>query len=187
MIKNDYILTSSDRIQNALDEAPGGAQERQRKNIQMSKQLDKVIAGKQRPKRLTSPVRPLAQCYVDSITRNSSFSPIKRRLLHLYLSTYVKRIPCYMKDSSTKNIETTTDDLPKSWLLKRKRQDSRPSKHKTLLTRLLSPKKLRSKTEIKVKKKVLLKKTQFSTTVPKQKESSKEEPPTKRGKMEERQ
>ena len=142
MIKNDCILTSSDRIQNALNEAPGGAQEHQRKNIQMSKQLDEVIAGKQRPKGLTNPVRPLAQRYVDSITRNSSLSPVKRRLLHSYLSTYVKRIPWYMKDSSTKNIETTTDDLPKSWL-KRKRQDkvdSRPSKHKTLLTRLLSPK-----------------------------------------------
>ena len=50
MIKNDNILTSLDRIQNALDEAPGGAQERQCKNIQMSKQLDEVIAGKQIPK-----------------------------------------------------------------------------------------------------------------------------------------
>ena len=174
MIKNDYILTSSDRIQNALNEAPGGAQECHRKNIQMSKQLDEVIASKQRPKRLTNPVRPLAQCYIDSITRNSSLSPVKRHLLHSYLSTYVKRIPWYMKDSSTKNIETTTDDLPKSWLLKRKREDSRPSKHKMLLTRLLSSKKLCLKTEIKVNKKVPLKKTQFSAT--KQKESSKEEP-----------
>ena len=145
----------------------------------MSEQLDEVIAGKQRPKRLTNPVRPLAQCYIDSITRKSSLLPVKHCLLHSYLSTYIKCIPWYMKDSSTKNIETTTDDLPKSWL-KRKRQDSRPSKHKTLLTRLLSPKKLCSKTEIKVKKKVPLKKIQFSTTVPKQKESSKEEPPTKR-------
>ena len=38
-IKNDYILTSSDRIQNTLNEAPGGAQECQCKDIQMSKQL----------------------------------------------------------------------------------------------------------------------------------------------------
>ena len=164
MIKNDYILTSLDRIQNALDEAPGGTQEHQHKNIQMSKQLEEVIAGKQRPKRLTNPVRPLAQCYIDSITRNRYLSTVKRCLLHSYLSTYVKCIPWYMKDSSTKNIETTTDDLPKSWLLKRKRQDSHPSKHKMLLTRLLSPKKLCSKTEVKVKKKVPLKKTQFSTT-----------------------
>ena len=44
-----------------------------------------------------------------------------------------------------------------------------------LLTRLLSPKKLRSKTEIKVKKKVPLKKTQFSTT--RQEERSIVEPP----------
>ena len=180
MIKNDYILTSSDRIQNALDEALGGAQEHQRKNIQMSKQLEEVIASKERPKQLTNPVRPLAKRYVDSITRNSSLSPIKRRLLHSYLSSYVKRIPWYMKDSSTKNIETTTNNLPKSWL-KRKRQDSCPSIHKTLLTRLLSPKKLRSKTEIKtVKKKVPLKKTQFSTTVPRQEESSIEEPSRKK-------
>ena len=150
MIKNDYILTSLDRIQITLDEAPGGAQECQCKNIQMSKQLDEVIVGKQRPKRLTNPVRPLAQCYIDSITRNSSLSPVKHRLLHSYLSTYGKCIPWYMKDFSTKkNIETTTDNLPKSWLLKRKKQDSHPSKHKTLLTRLLSPKnyvqRLRSK------------------------------------------
>ena len=46
MIKNDYILTSSDRIQNALNEAPGGAQECQCKNIQMPKQLDNVIRPK---------------------------------------------------------------------------------------------------------------------------------------------
>ena len=183
MIKNDYILTSSDRIQNALNEDPGSAQERQCKNIQMSRQLDEVIVGKQRPKQLTNPVRPLAQCYIDSITRNSSLSPIKHHLLHSYLSTYIKRIPWYMKDSSsTKNIETTTDDLPKSWLLKRKRQDSRPSKQKMLLTRLLSPKKLHSKTEIKVKKKVPLQKTQFSTTMPRQEARSIKEPPRKKTK-----
>ena len=76
MIKNDYILTSLDRIQKTLDEAPGGAQERQRRNIQMSKQLDEVIAVKQRPKRLTNHVRPLAQRCIDSITRNSSLSPV---------------------------------------------------------------------------------------------------------------
>ena len=161
----------------------------------MAKQLEEVIPGKQRAIRLVNPVRPLAQCYVDSITRDALLSLVKRRLLHSYLSTYVKCIPWYMKDSSTKqNIETTTDDLPKdnSWL-KRKRQDkadSRPSKHKMLLTRLLSPKKLRSKTEIKVKKKVPLKKTQFSTTVPKEESSKKlrkveessQQPPTKQRK-----
>ena len=183
MIKNDYILTSLDRIQNALDEAPGGAQERQCKNIQMSKQLDEVIAGKQGPKQLTNPVRPLAQRYIDSITRNSSLSPVKRHLLHSYLSTYVKHIPWYMKDSSTKNIETTTDDLPKSWL-KRKKQDSHPSKHKTLLTRLLSPKTMFKDRESQEGSP--LKKTQFSTTVPRQEERSIEEPPrNKRQKMEE--
>ena len=50
-IKNNYIITSSDQIQKALNETLNGdQQERQRKRIQMAKQLEEVIAGKQRRK-----------------------------------------------------------------------------------------------------------------------------------------
>ena len=70
MIKNDYIITTSDRIQRSLDNTPHhGTAELQNKNMQMVHQLDKVIAGKQKSECLSNPIRWLAQHYVDNIAK----------------------------------------------------------------------------------------------------------------------
>ena len=55
MIQNDYILTGSQCIQESNNE------DRQRKNMQMSKQLDEVVSGKQKLKQLSNPLRLIAQ------------------------------------------------------------------------------------------------------------------------------
>ena len=101
MIHNDYIVTSSDHIQDELNNNDNKqSQEQQRKSIQLSKQLDEVIVGKQIIKRLSNPIRPIAQCYVDIITRDSSLSPAHRQVfcsyLNTYLNTYIDKIPFYL-------------------------------------------------------------------------------------------
>ena len=68
MIKNDYIMTSSERIQDTLNSTTN-SNEKQRKAIQLSKQLDEVVAGKHKVNKLSNPIRSLAQRYVDSITK----------------------------------------------------------------------------------------------------------------------
>ena len=174
MIKNDYIMTSSERIQDALNSTTN-SNEKQRKAIQLSKQLDEVVASKHKVNKLSNLIRPLAQRYVDSITKNSSLSPAKKAVLRSYLDTYVSKIPWYMK-ADKKEQATNTAGEKKS--LKRKQSDlPPPKKHKTILTQLLSPKKLRSKKEIRKKmtKSIPIKKSQFATTTTttKQQESSK--------------
>ena len=51
MIKNDYITTSGDRMEQDLQNA-NNQPERQRRSIQMIKQLDEVVSGKYKPKKL---------------------------------------------------------------------------------------------------------------------------------------
>ena len=96
MIKNDHIMTNSERIQDALNGITN-SNEKHRKAVQLSKQLDEVVAGKHKVNKLSNPIRPLVQCYVDSITENSSLSPAKKAVLRSYLDTYVSKIPWYMK------------------------------------------------------------------------------------------
>ena len=96
MIKNDYIMTSSERIQDTLN-GTTNSNEKQHKAIQLSKQLDEVVVGKHKVNKLSNPIRPLAQRYVDSITKNSSLSAAKKAVLRSYLDTYVSKIPWYMK------------------------------------------------------------------------------------------
>ena len=67
MIKNDYIMTSSERIQDTLN-GTTNSNEKQHKAIQLSKQLDEVVVGKHNVIKLSNPIRPLVQRYVDSIT-----------------------------------------------------------------------------------------------------------------------
>ena len=97
MIRNDYIVTSSDRIQDELNNNDKRPQERQCKSIQLSKQLDEVVAGKQKLKSLSNPIRPIAQRYVDIITRDSSLSPAHRQVFHSYLNTHIDKIPFYLR------------------------------------------------------------------------------------------
>ena len=107
MIRNDYIVTSSDRIQDELNNDNNKPQERQCKSIQLSKQLDEVVAGKQKLKRLSNPIRPIAQCYIDIITRDSSLSPAHRQVFRSYLNTYINKIPFYLRgDMTNENLQT---------------------------------------------------------------------------------
>ena len=54
MIQNGYILMGFQCIQDVLNEESNN-EERQRKNMQMSKQLDEVVSGKQKLKWLSNP------------------------------------------------------------------------------------------------------------------------------------
>ena len=58
MIKNDYILTNSERIQNVLDNLRPSADYETKKqtNLRMQKQLDEVISGKQNKAPLSNPM-----------------------------------------------------------------------------------------------------------------------------------
>ena len=158
MICNDYIVTSSGRIQDELNNDNNNKpQERQRKSIQLSKQLDEVVVGKEKLKRLSHPIRPIAQCYIDIITRDSSLSPAHRQIFRSYLNTYVNKIPFYLRGDTTNKKSTNTDAQSDRSNLKRKittaivERTDQQKKHKTLLTKLLSPKKLRSRKELKQK------------------------------------
>ena len=58
MIKNDYILTNPERIQNVLDNLPPSVDYETKKqtNLRMQKQLDEVISGKQNKVPLSNPM-----------------------------------------------------------------------------------------------------------------------------------
>ena len=86
----------------------------------MSKQLDEVVSGKQKLKRLSNPLRPIAQRYVDKLTLSLPFA--QRRVFRSYLNTYVNRIPFYMKDRSSSDKATSTPAQTSS-SRKRKRDD----------------------------------------------------------------
>ena len=105
MIQNDYILTGSQCIQDVLNEESNN-EEIQRKNMQMSKQLDEVVSGKQKLKWLSNPLRPIAQRYVDKLTLSLPFA--QRQVFRSYLNTYVNRIPFYMKDKSSSSDKATS-------------------------------------------------------------------------------
>ena len=92
MIKDDYIMTSGNRMEQDLQDA-NNQPEHQRRSIQMIKQLDEVVSGKYKLKKLLNPVRFFAQKYVDDIARESTLAPEKRRLLHTHLYQVMKKYP----------------------------------------------------------------------------------------------
>ena len=110
MLKNDYIATGSSHIESELNNKAMTKSERQRLNLQMTKQLDNVVSGKQKPVKLSNPICFLAQEYVDSIVNELSMSPKKRRLLYAHLHQFAKHIPWYMKDPVTMMTTTQTDN-----------------------------------------------------------------------------
>ena len=83
MIKNDYITTGAQRIEEELEKVLD-SKKRTQLNLQMTKQLDSVISGKQKPITLSNPIH-----FVNGIIKDSSVSPEKRRLLYSHLSHYV--------------------------------------------------------------------------------------------------
>ena len=69
MIKNDYILTAQERKNSHITDKDT-PEERQQKSIQHSKQLDEVVSGKQKLNKLSNPYRPVAQRYVEQLTKS---------------------------------------------------------------------------------------------------------------------
>ena len=98
MLKNDYIMTGSSRIESELNNKAMTESEHQRLNLQMTTQLDNVVSGKQKSVKLSNPICFLAQEYIDSIVNESNVSPEKRCLLYAHLHQFPKHIPWYMKD-----------------------------------------------------------------------------------------
>ena len=68
-IKNDYILTAQEQ-KNSYITDKDTPEECQCKSIQHSKQLDEVVLGKQKLNKLSNPYRPVAQCYVEQLTKS---------------------------------------------------------------------------------------------------------------------
>ena len=89
--------------------------------MQMSKQLDEVVSGKQKLKRLSNPLRPIAQRYVDKLTLSLPFA--QRQVFRSYLNTYVNRIPFYMKDSSSSDKATSTPQAAQTNSSKKRKRD----------------------------------------------------------------
>ena len=98
MIKNDYILTHPERTQNMLDSLPDGDYETKKQaNLQMHKQLNEVVPGKQKQSLLSNPMRLFAQDFIDGIANDLTVSPEKRQLLHVHLSKYIHQIPLHLQ------------------------------------------------------------------------------------------
>ena len=119
MIKNNYITTSGNRMEQDLQDI-NDQPELPRQSIQMIKQLDEVVSGKYKPKKLSNTVRFLAQKYVDDIARESTLAPEKRRLLHTHLYQFTKKIPWYMKDNEPV-AENTKDNVKLQTSMKKQR------------------------------------------------------------------
>ena len=78
MIKNDYILTHSQRTQEKLNSmANKDFATRRREFLHRQKQLADVISGRHRPIPLSNPMRFLAEQHLENIARNSTASPGK--------------------------------------------------------------------------------------------------------------
>ena len=107
MIKNDYILTAQERKNSHITDKDT-PEERQRKSIQHSKQLDEVVSGKQTLNKLSNPYRPIAQRYVEQLTK--SLAPAQRQVFRSYLRPYLDRINFYLntKGNNDKSTMTTT-------------------------------------------------------------------------------
>ena len=70
-------MIGSNHIESELNNKAMAKSEHQMLNLQMTKQLDNVVSGKQKPVKLSNPICFLAQEYIDSIVNESSLSPKK--------------------------------------------------------------------------------------------------------------
>ena len=104
MIKNDYILTAQERKNITDKDTP---EECQRKSIQHSKQLDEVVSGKQKLNKLSNPYRPVAQRYVEQLTKSLPLA--QRQVFRSYLRPYLDRIPFYLATKGTDKSTTTEE------------------------------------------------------------------------------
>ena len=172
MIKNDYILTAQERKNITDKDTP---EERQRKSIQHSKQLDEVVSGKQKLNKLSNPYRPAAQRYIEQLTK--SLPVAQRQVFRSYLRPYLDRIPFYLATKGNDK-STTTEEAGSTTTTKSQKRLGNE------LVSLLSPSKTRSK-----KQRVLVptKKSQFTKsgviarrTVKQQQPTDDYEPPGKK-------
>ena len=105
MIKNDYILTAQEQKNITDKETP---EERQRKSIQHSKQLDEVVSGKQKLNKLSNPYCFIAQRYIEQLT--NSLPLAQRQVFRSYLRPYLDRIPFYLVTKGNDKSTTTTKE-----------------------------------------------------------------------------
>ena len=149
-IKNDYILTTQER-KNSYITDKDTPEERQRKSIQHSKQLDEVVSGKQELNKLSNPYRPVAQHYVEQLTKSLPLA--QRQVFRSYLRPYLDRIPFYLATKGNNKSTTTTKEAGSTTTTK---SQKRPRNE---LVSLLSPSKTCSK---KQRLLVPTKKSQFT-------------------------
>ena len=99
------ILTAQER-KNSYITDKDTPEERQRKSIQHSKQLDEVVSGKQKLNKLSNPYRPVAQHYVEQLTKSLPLA--QQQVFGLYLRPYLDRIPFYLETKGNNKSTTTT-------------------------------------------------------------------------------
>ena len=117
-----------------------------------------MVSGKHKLKKLSNPLRPVAQQYVNDLTWNLPL--VQRQAFRLYLQLYLDKIPFYLKNTANNDKSTATDDTQQTTAKNKKvkGRKRRLSASKELI-KLLSSKKTHSK-----KQRVLLpvKQTQFT-------------------------
>ena len=134
MIKNDYILTAQERKNITDKDTP---EERQRKSIQHSKQLDEVVLRKQKLNKLSNPYRPIAQRYVEQLTKSLPLA--QWQVFRLYLRPYLDWIPFYLATKGNDKSPMTTKEAGSTTTTK---SQKRPQNE---LVSFLSPSKTHSK------------------------------------------
>ena len=153
MIKNDYILTAQERKNSHITDKDT-PEERQQKSIQHSKQLDQVVSGKQKLNKLSNPYRPVAQRYVEQLTKSLPLA--QRQVFRSYLRPYLDRIPFYLETKGNSNDKSTMTNIKAGTMTATTKSLKRPRNE---LVSLLSPSKTRSK---KQRLLVPTKKSQFT-------------------------
>ena len=101
------------------------------------------MSGKHKLKKLLNPLRPVAQRYVNDLTWNLPL--VQRQAFRSYLQPYLDKIPFYLKNTTNNNKSTATDDAAQQTTTAAK--NGRKRRASKELTKLLSPKKTRSKKE----------------------------------------
>ena len=106
-----------------------------------SKQLDEVVSGKQKLNKLSNPYRPVAQRYVEQLTKSLPLA--QRQVFRSYLRPYLDRIPFYLetKGNNDKSTMTATKAGTMTATTKSLKQP------RNELVSLLSPSKTHSKKE----------------------------------------
>ena len=68
--------------------------------------MDEVVLGKQKLNKLSNPYLPVAQCYVEQLTKSLPLA--QRQVFRSYLRPYLDRIPFYLETKGNDKSMTTT-------------------------------------------------------------------------------